>query len=164
MGVFGSARWRSAVGCVTGRCAPAAPALAVLAVFAAVGAAVLDDYGVSGDEPLDRSRAVVAADYVFGDGVLLTGRERYYGVSFEALLLLAERLSGLTDSRAVFLLRRPLTHLFFLTAGCSAGCWRSGCAATAGWPCSPCCCTCSIPGCTPTRSSTARTSRSWPCS
>ena len=122
LGIFGSTRWRSAVGCVTAaRSAPAAPALVVLAVFAAVGVAVLDDYGVSGDEPLDRSRAVVAADYVFGDGALLTGRERYYGVSFEALLLLAERLPCLTDSRAVYLLRRPLMHLFFLTGGLF--CW-----------------------------------------
>ena len=115
-------RWRSAVGFVTARSAPAAPAAIVLAVFAAVGVAVLDDYGVSYDEFRQREMAVVAADYVFGDGALISDHaDRYYGVSFEAPLLLAERLPGLTDSRAVYLLRHLLTHLFFLTGGLF--CW-----------------------------------------
>ena len=117
---------RSAAGFVKAR---SAPAVVVLAVFAAVGVAVLDDYGVSYDEPLLRGHAVVAADYVLGSGDLIGDRamtgmddsDRYYGVSFEAPLLLAERLLGLTDSRAVYLLRHLLTHLFFLTGGLF--CW-----------------------------------------
>ena len=101
--------------------------MVVLAVFAAVGAAVLDDYGVSLDEPIQRGLAVVAARYVLGDGPLIGDgpqtdlfglyHVRYYGVSFEAPLLLAERLLGLADSRAVHLLRHLLTHLFFLAGG-----------------------------------------------
>ena len=114
---------------------PAAPAAAVLAVFAAAGAAVLDDFGVAIDEATQRSMAVVAVDYVLGDGPLIDdGRpligdgpsrhrfsDRFYDVSFEAPLVLAERLPGLADSRAVHLLRRLLTHLFFLTGGLF--CW-----------------------------------------
>ena len=100
------------------RGAPAAPALVVLAVFTVVGVAVLDDYGVSFDEPTERGRAVETVRYVFGVGDLLTDHpHRFYGVSFEAPLFLAERLLGLTDSRAVYLLRHLLTHLFFLTGG-----------------------------------------------
>ncbi len=111
------------------RGAPAAPALVVLAVFAAVGVAVLDDYGVSSDELVSRNYAVVAARYVLGDGPLIGEgpqigpgwwseyHNRYYGISFEAPLLVAERLLGLTDSRAVYLLRHLLTHLFFLAGG-----------------------------------------------
>ncbi len=110
-------RWRSAAGFAAAHCAPAAPPLVVLAVFAAVGVAVLDDYGVSVDEPAARGRGVAAIDYVLGDGPLLTDSDRYYGVSFEAPLLLTERLLGLTDSRAVHLLRHLLMHLFFLTGG-----------------------------------------------
>ena len=54
-------RWgRSAAGFVTARCAPAAPALAVLAVFAAVGVAVLDDYGVGSDEYNNRRQGQAA--------------------------------------------------------------------------------------------------------
>ena len=97
--------------------APAAPALVVLAVFAAAGAAVLDDYGVSWDEFEQREGGQATIDYVFGDGALLTDHNRYYGVSFEAPLVLAERLLGLDDSRAVYLVRHLLTHLFFLTGG-----------------------------------------------
>ena len=107
-------RWRSAAGFVTAR---NAPALVVLAVFAAVGVAVLDDYGVSVDEDEQRRIGQTAVDYVLGDGPLLPVPERYYGVSFEAPLLLAERLAGLTDSRAAHLLRHLATHLFFLAGG-----------------------------------------------
>ncbi len=103
------------------RCAPAAPAMGVLAVFAAVGVAVLDDYGVALDETAARGRGIEAARYVLGDGPLTDrynlNHNRYYGVSFEAPLLLAERLLGLTDSRDVHLLRHLATHLFFLTGG-----------------------------------------------
>ena len=94
-----------------------APAMVVLAVFAAVGVAVLDDYGVSVDEASQRELGQTAVDYVLGDGHLLTGSDRYYGVSFEAPLVLAERLLGLADSRAVHLLRHLATHLFFLAGG-----------------------------------------------
>ena len=114
-------RCRSAAGFVAARSAPAAPAVVVLALFAAVGAAVLDDYGVALDESSSRDRGVVAIDHVLGGGPLTgqsnQGHNRFYGVSFEAPLVLAERLLGLTDSRAVFLLRHLLTHLFFLTGG-----------------------------------------------
>ena len=110
-------RWRPAAGFAAARRAPAAPALVVLAVFAAVGVAVLDDYGVAADEGLQREIGLAAVDYVLGDGALLTNQDRYYGASFEAPLVLAERLLGLTDSRAVHLLRHLATHLFFLTGG-----------------------------------------------
>ena len=99
------------------RCAPAAPAVVVLALFAAAGAAVLDDYGVVSDESSSRRDGQAAIDYVLGDGALRDGHDRYYGVSFQAPLVLAERWLGLTDSRDVQLLRHLLTHLFFLTGG-----------------------------------------------
>ena len=86
-------------------------------MFAAAGAAVLDDYGVSVDERASRGRAFDAARYVLGDAPLTgqynRGHNRYYGVSFEAPLLVAEQLLGLTDSRAVHLLR----HLGTFRAG-----------------------------------------------
>ena len=104
-------------GFAAARCAPAAAALVVLAVFAAVGVAVLDDYGVAADEYSSRRDGQAAIDYVLGNGPLRNGHDRYYGVSFEAPLLLVEHLLGLTDSRAAHLLRHLLTHLFFLTGG-----------------------------------------------
>ncbi len=114
------------------RRAPFAPAALVLAAFAAVGVAVLDDYGVAEDETAARpiGQAVVnsalpgAADLP-ADRIIsppdyryrLLPHDRYYGAAFEAPLLLVERILGLTDSRAVLLARRLLTHLFFLTGG-----------------------------------------------
>ena len=114
------------------RRAPLAPAALALAVFAAVGAAVLDDYGVAGDTDQQRligqaainsvlpGAADLPADRMFADpdfGPALRPDDRYYGVAFEAPLLLAERLLRLRDSRAVLLSRHLLTHLFFLTGG-----------------------------------------------
>ncbi len=114
------------------RRAPFAPAALALAAFAAVGVAVLDDYGVAVDEIAQRfiGQAVVnsilpgAADLP-ADRIIsppdyryrLLPHDRYYGAAFEAPLLLAERLFGLADSRAVLLTRHLLTHLFFLTGG-----------------------------------------------
>ncbi len=93
-------------------------ALIAIIAFAAVGAAVLDDYGVASDTPYQRRLGQAAIAYAQGaTGALPAGHDRYYGAAFEAPLILVERLLGLTDSRAVYLSRRLLTHLFFLTGG-----------------------------------------------
>ncbi len=97
---------------------PWAPAAVLVALFAVVGIAVVDTYGVSTDEPKQRSIAQMNIDYALGTGNLPTYRsDRYYGVAFEAPLLLVERLLGITDSRAIYLNRHLLTHLFFLAGG-----------------------------------------------
>ena len=128
---------RAAAAHVTGRppaaCrTPFAPAAVALAVFAAAGIAILDDYGVAVDEDTQRligqqavnyvlpGAAVLPADRLLSDpdyGPAPEAEDRYYGVAFEAPLILAERLLGLADSRAVFLTRHLLTHLFFLAGG-----------------------------------------------
>ena len=110
----------------------AAPAALVLAAFAAVGVAVVDDFGVAADEASQRfigqavinsvlpGAAGVPADRLIHHpeyGYVLAPHDRYYGAAFEAPLVLVEPVLGLVDSRAVFLSRRLLTHLFFLTGG-----------------------------------------------
>ena len=95
-------------------------ALITLAVFAVVGLAVLDDYGVSTDEANLRLRVGGAAlDYVLSLGrePLASDVHRFYGVAFELPLAAVERVFGLEDSRAVYLSRHLLTHLFFLAGG-----------------------------------------------
>ena len=47
----------------------------------------------------------------------LPDHNRYYGVAFQAPLLLAERALGLDDSRTAHLLRHCATHLFWLCGG-----------------------------------------------
>ena len=114
-----------------------AQALALCALFAVVGVSVVDDYGVSGDEPGQRQAAITVAAYVLGvseelpytvaDYALGVSEElpyahnRYYGVAFEMPLLLTERALGLQDSRHIYLARHLLTHLFFIAGGFACG-------------------------------------------
>ena len=97
------------------------PAFAValmLAVFAIVGLAFLDDYGVTLDEPIQRQIGLSSLDFVLGDeDALPKDHNRFYGVAVEVPLALAERLLGLTDSRDIFLGRHLLSHLLFLAGG-----------------------------------------------
>ena len=100
---------------------------AVCLVFAAVGLAVLDDYGIAIDEPLQRRIAEQNAAYIMGDAdALPTNHNRFYGIAFELPLLLVERLLGLQDSRDIYLSRHLITHLFFIAGGffCGLLAWR----------------------------------------
>ena len=97
-------------------------AVAILVLFAAAGAAVVGDYGVSTDPDLQRRTAAANLEYVLGndDALSLHGlpdHNRYYGVAFQAPLLLAERALGLDDSRTAYLFRHGATHLFWLCGG-----------------------------------------------
>ncbi len=95
--------------------------LLALAGLAGVGGAVLDDYGIEIDEPANRRVGHATVDYLLGDTETLLPSDppflRFYGTVFEVSLVLVERLLGLTDSRAIFLSRHLLTHLFFLAGG-----------------------------------------------
>ena len=100
-----------------------AQALALCALFAVAGVAVVDDYGVTGDEETQRQIARANADYIVGGATdALHYRDyRYYGIAFEMPLLLAERALGLQDSRHIYLTRHLLTHLFFIAGGFACG-------------------------------------------
>ena len=102
-------------------------ALAVCLLFAAVGVAVLDDYGISWDGPAQRILAEQNVAYVMGDpDALPTDHDRFYGIAFELPLLLVERILGLDDSRGIYLTRHLLTHMFFIAGGfcCGLLVWR----------------------------------------
>ena len=95
--------------------------LAAGAVLAIVGAAVLDDYGVSTDEDAQRLRAETYWRH-FADGAELRFAQphnRFYGVAFDLPLLLAEKALGLDDRRHVYLLRHAASHLLFLAGALS---------------------------------------------
>ncbi len=92
--------------------------LLALAVFAAVGVAALDDYGVSGDGSWQRATGYKSLNYILGDeDALPKDHNLYYGVAFELPLVAIERLLGMEDTRAIFLTRHLLTHLLFLAGG-----------------------------------------------
>ena len=94
--------------------------LIAMALFAIVGIAVLDDYGIAADEVAQWANGNASLSYILGDEGALRGEDepdRYYGVAFELSLIVVERLLGLEDTRHIHLVRHLLTHIFFLTAG-----------------------------------------------
>ena len=93
-------------------------ALLALLLFLAVGLAALDDYGITWDEPNERGHPIRTLWFIQGENTILTvGHNKFYGVAFQMPLLLAERVLGLEDSRAIYLSRHLLTHLLFLASG-----------------------------------------------
>ena len=105
-----------------------AQALALCALFAIVGVAVLDDYGVGSAEPLTRKVAAANAAYIatLDIGEILRTPSfgfayRYNGIAFEMPLLLAERALGLQDIRHIYLMRHLLAHLLFIAGGFACG-------------------------------------------
>ena len=98
--------------------APHWGALLALALFLIAGLAVLDDYGVTGDETSQQRNVRANVRFVAGDEDALPTRiDQFFGMGFEAGLLLAEQALGLDHFRGVFLVRHLLIHLFFLTGG-----------------------------------------------
>ena len=110
--------------------------LAALALFLAIGLAALDDYGVTTDEGTQRYLAIRNLGHVLNAREVLPQDEnRFYGAAFESLpmlvdllflqpnlelrnkVLLIEQALELEDSRAIYLSRHLLTHLFFLVGG-----------------------------------------------
>lgn len=91
------------------------PALFFLA-YLITGILFFRDAGLSWDEGMNRiGTALPEYNFVFhGDHEgLLQSSEKYHGPAFELLLLSAERITGVTDSRAIYSLRHFLTFFFF---------------------------------------------------
>jgi hypothetical protein len=91
-------------------------AAAGLVALLATGAAVLDDFGMSMDEAMQRQIGLANYAYLAHGATRLLDPgfpERVYGPAFETLLVVVERHLGLSDSRAVFLFRHGATFLVF---------------------------------------------------
>ncbi len=98
--------------------APHWGALLALALFLIAGLSILDDYGITVDESWQRRIGVWNIRHILGEpGSLPSNHDNFYGVAFEAPLLLAEKTLGVDHSRGVHLSRHLLTHLFFLVGG-----------------------------------------------
>ena len=94
-------------------------AIIALALFAVVGAAVFDDYGVTYDEKSQRDIGYASFNYILGDedARIVGHHDRFYGIAVEVPLIAVERLLGLKDSRDILLSRHLIAHLFFLAGG-----------------------------------------------
>ena len=97
-------------------------ALALCLLFAAIGIAVVDDYGISNDEMVQRESAIDNADYIVGHRDILPDYvNRFYSKVFELPLLMAERILRLQDIRDIFIVRHLLSHLLFIAGGFFCG-------------------------------------------
>ena len=101
-------------------------ALLGLALFLITGLAVLDDYGFHADELSLRQNVKANLSYLAnGDlraflSAVYVDHDKFYGMTFEAALLLAERVFHVEDVRAIHLSRHLHGHLFFLVGGLAA--------------------------------------------
>ena len=92
--------------------------IVALVLFAAVGLAVLDDYGAGADEWHEWRLGARTLDYILGDAdALFADHNRYYGVAFTLPLTVVERVLGLESEREIYLTRHLLTHAFHLVGG-----------------------------------------------
>ena len=111
-------------GAVMRALAPHWGALLAVALFLIAGLAVLDRYGITGDENLQRQAVEANLGYLAdGDTRAFTSAlpadvDKFYGMAFEAPLLLAERAFDVDDNpRAIHLTRHLHKRLLFLVGG-----------------------------------------------
>ena len=107
-----------------GALAPHWGAVLALALFLVAGLAVLDRYGITGDENLQRQAVKANLGYLASGDIraftsaLPADVDKFYGMAFEAPLLLAERAFGVDDNpRAIHLIRHMHKRLLFLVGG-----------------------------------------------
>ncbi len=80
-----------------------------------IGLWVYADYGITWDDPIQRTIGEMNYNYVFkGDTALMSFNERDYGVAFELPLIIIEKALHLKDSRSIYLMRHLISHLFFV--------------------------------------------------
>ena len=94
--------------------------LVACGLFLLIGLGLAGDYGVWVDERFQRDTAKANMRYILGQTDRVDTRfphERWYGVSFELPLLLAEGALGREDYYYVHRLREGVTHLLFLAGG-----------------------------------------------
>jgi hypothetical protein len=81
------------------------------------GVLIFNDYGISWDEPLQRTIGMKTYGYMFeGDKSYETLFYKEYGVAFEVPLIMIEKILSLKDPSDIFRMRHLTSHLFFLTA------------------------------------------------
>ena len=100
--------------------APHWGALLALGLFLIAGLIVVDDYGVTLDEPDGALRSAMFWAFFAGANDVFAGAPFYlwiYGPAFDLALLFVERSLGIEGSRDAYLSRHLLMHLSFLTGG-----------------------------------------------
>jgi hypothetical protein len=96
---------------------PYLPGILLFLIAFVIGITTCADYGISWDEPIQRSLGITTYNYVFhNDNALLTDNDRGLGTGFELPLIFIEKALRLRDTRDIYLARHLATHIFFLFA------------------------------------------------
>jgi hypothetical protein len=94
---------------------PYFPGIILFLAALIIGLFVYKDYGIAWDEPIQRDIGVLNYDYAFnGNDNLFRVASDHHGAAFELVLLVAEKWLKITDSRDIYLMRRLVSHIFFL--------------------------------------------------
>ncbi len=100
---------------------PYLPGLTLFFIFFIVCLCTYQDYGICWDEPYQRMPGVLSYDYIFnGSHELFNTFSDNHGAGYELLLVIFEKIMGLTDSRDIYLMRHLVTNVLFLVSALSA--------------------------------------------
>jgi tetratricopeptide (TPR) repeat protein len=103
------------------RLAPYLPGILLFVVFLVVGLFTFKDYGICWDEPYQRAPGLLSYDYIFnGSQELFKTATDNHGAGYELLLVIFEKMLGLTDSRDIYLMRHIVTNLLFISGAFAA--------------------------------------------
>jgi hypothetical protein len=79
-----------------------------------IGLSIFRDYGISWDEPIQRTYGLDVYDYVLGNNQnLLKNKDRFYGPIFELILVTKEKGLNITDTQQIYYLRHLATFALF---------------------------------------------------
>ncbi len=90
------------------------PVLVFFILLLAIGLTAYDDYGIAWDEPLRYEAGSTVFGYLASGKSIPARATDDHGLIFELLLAGIQKLSGVQDSRAIYLQRHLASHLFFL--------------------------------------------------
>ena len=94
---------------------PYLPGIVMFVIALVIGLFTYHDYGICWDEPYQRGPGLLSFNYIFhGDQTLFKKASDNHGAGYEILLVIFEKILRLTDTRDIYLMRRIVSHVFFL--------------------------------------------------
>ena len=91
------------------------PEYLLLLLFSVIGILSVNSYGFAWDEFEQRNIGVICYNYIFNNDLYyLQYPARDHGAIFELLLLIIEKITGITSNRYIYMTRHIVSHLFFL--------------------------------------------------
>lgn len=91
------------------------PEYLLFLLFSIIGIFTVNSYGTTWDENDQRDIGLACYNYIFNNDVFYRVLEsRDHGAIFEVLLVIIEKIGGLTISKDIYIMRHIVSHLFFI--------------------------------------------------